>query len=123
MLQFLSALGICSPHFECVYCVHIVDSKHKDRFTQYYANLDALIYAYEVNKSIPGNMTPGVTKETLDAIDLAWFEQLASRNNSRLGRTSSRTFKGLKSPRSPWGRGRLCKPRNSALQLAAIVEP
>lgn len=46
-----------------------------DRFTPFYANLDTLIYAYELSKSKskskPGNMTPGVTKETLDAIDLA----------------------------------------------------
>lgn len=47
-----------------------------DRFTPYYANLDTLIYAYELSKSKPGNMTPGVTKETLDAIDLAWFKRI-----------------------------------------------
>jgi RNA-directed DNA polymerase len=42
----------------------------------YYANKDSLVYAYELIKSNPGNMTPGVTKETLDGIDLDWFAHI-----------------------------------------------
>lgn len=40
-------------------------------------NVDTLIYAYENIKINPGNMTPGVTPETLDGISKEKLEALA----------------------------------------------
>lgn len=42
------------------------------------ANIDTLIYAYENIKSKPGNMTPGVSPETLDGISKEKLELLLS---------------------------------------------
>lgn len=39
------------------------------KLIQIIASEDMLIYAYELIKSNPGNMTPGANKETLDGID------------------------------------------------------
>jgi len=41
------------------------------------SNVDYLIICYELIKSKPGNMTMGIKKETLDGIDIAWFEGLS----------------------------------------------
>ena len=41
-------------------------------------NIDTLLYAYDNIKSKPGNMTPGVTPETLDGISTAKIEKLAA---------------------------------------------
>lgn len=40
-------------------------------------SIETLIYAYENIKSKPGNMTPGVTPETLDGISKETFEKLS----------------------------------------------
>jgi retron-type reverse transcriptase len=40
------------------------------------ADPEFLIYAYSVIKSKPGNMTPGVDKETLDGVNLDYFQIL-----------------------------------------------
>ena len=42
-----------------------------------YASPEALIYAYELIKSNPGNMTKGLDKDTLDGVDLAFFNRLS----------------------------------------------
>lgn len=42
------------------------------------SNVDTLIYAYENIKSKPGNMTPGVTPETLDGISKEKLEILST---------------------------------------------
>jgi retron-type reverse transcriptase len=47
-----------------------------DKFVNFYANSDTLTYAYKKIKSKAGNMTPGVTKETLDSIDMNWFQHM-----------------------------------------------
>lgn len=39
------------------------------------ADVDMLIYAYELIKSKPGNMTTAVDKETLDGINKEWFQK------------------------------------------------
>ena len=43
-----------------------------------YASPKALIYAYELIKSNPGNMSEGVDHVTLDGIDRAFFDRLSS---------------------------------------------
>ena len=43
------------------------------------SSVDTLIYAYENIKSKPGNMTPGVSPETLDGISKDTFEKLSKR--------------------------------------------
>ena len=39
------------------------------KLINYITDVDMLIYAYELIKSKPGNMTPAVSKETLDDVD------------------------------------------------------
>lgn len=41
--------------------------------------MDTLIYAYENIKSKPGNMTPGVTPETLDGISIETFQKISEK--------------------------------------------
>lgn len=43
------------------------------------SNIDTLIYAYENIKSKPGNMTPGVTPETLDGISIEKLQKLSEK--------------------------------------------
>ena len=43
----------------------------------YYSTLDSLVVAYETIKSNPGNMTPGVGKTTIDAINVKWFHRIS----------------------------------------------
>lgn len=55
----------------------IKDNKHNkqlinDKLIHIVANPKVLILAYETIKSKPGNTTPGVDAQTLDAIDLNW---------------------------------------------------
>jgi hypothetical protein len=38
---------------------------------------ELLVYAYNNIKSKPGNMTPGIIPETLDGINLDWFNQIS----------------------------------------------
>src|ERR1700736_218954 len=44
---------------------------------QIVADPEFLIYAYWLIKSKPGNMTPGIDKETLDGVDIDFFRTLA----------------------------------------------
>jgi group II intron reverse transcriptase/maturase len=44
-----------------------------DKVIHLVADSEVLILAYELIKSKPGNMTPGVNSTTLDKIDLNWF--------------------------------------------------
>jgi group II intron reverse transcriptase/maturase len=41
------------------------------------SNIDYLIACYDLIKGKPGNMTMGIKKETLDGIDITWFEGLS----------------------------------------------
>lgn len=43
------------------------------------SNIDTLIYAYDNIKSKPGNMTPGVSPETLDGISKETFAELSEK--------------------------------------------
>ena len=43
------------------------------------ANIKNLVAAYELIKSNPGNMTPGLNEITLDGIDLKYFERIQER--------------------------------------------
>jgi group II intron reverse transcriptase/maturase len=49
-----------------------------DNLAQLFASPEALIYAYELIKSNPGNMSKGVDDVTLDGIDLNFFHRLSS---------------------------------------------
>lgn len=48
-----------------------------ESFQEYYSNIHTLIYAYEQIKSKVGNSTAGITPETLDDMDLKWFERMS----------------------------------------------
>lgn len=52
------------------------DIKHvNDKLIHIVSDLEVLILAYELIKSKSGNTTPGSNSETLDKIDLNWFEK------------------------------------------------
>ena len=42
-------------------------------------HVDVLLLAYELIKSNPGNMTRGVSKETLDKIDMSWIQKTSKK--------------------------------------------
>jgi retron-type reverse transcriptase len=91
---------------------------------------DILIAAYAKLKSSPGNMTPGMDSETLDGINILWFENLkkAIRTNSFQFRPARR----VEIPK-PNGKGTrplgIASPRDKIVQgamlliLEAIFEP
>lgn len=101
-----------------------------DKLASLYASPEALIYAYELIKSNPGNMSRGVNNETPDGINLAFFNRLSDEilagsfhfklirrvHFSKPGSSEKRPF-GIASPRD--------KIVQKALQLAlnAVFEP
>ena len=52
-------------------------NKMNNKLIHLIGDLSTLILAYELIKSNPGQMTKGSTNETLDGIDLPWFENTA----------------------------------------------
>jgi len=96
----------------------------------YYSTVESLIVAYELIKSIPGNMTPGVGKTTLDGIDLNWFNRISaalSAGKYRFGSIRKVMIpKANSSELRPLG---IASPRDKVVQkslqlaLAAVFEP
>lgn len=93
------------------------------------SSTDMLIYAYENIKSKPGNMTPGVSPETLDGISKENFEKI-----SRSLRDESFSFAPSRRIQIPKGSGgsrplSIASPRDKIVQeamrlvLEAIYEP
>jgi|GEM_PF-38841 len=64
-LVLLSEINKANPKKVNLNLIHLV------------GNTDILILAYERIKSNPGNMTPGLKKETLDGIDIKYFEKIS----------------------------------------------
>jgi group II intron reverse transcriptase/maturase len=91
---------------------------------------DILMAAYTKLKSSPGNMTPGVDKETLDGLNLAWFEKLQKDLNTN--KFQFRPARRLEIPKAN-GKGTrplgIASPRDKIVQgamlliLEAIFEP
>lgn len=91
---------------------------------------DVLIAAYTKIKSSPGNMTPGMDSETLDGINLSWFEKLKKEL-----RTNAFQFKPARRIEIPKSNGKgtrplgIASPRDKIVQgamlliLEAIFEP
>lgn len=93
------------------------------------SSVDMLIYAYENIKSKPGNMTPGVTPETLDGISREKLENLsASLRSEKFSFTASRR---IQIPKASGGKRPLsiASPMDKTVQeamrlvLEAIYEP
>jgi len=42
------------------------------------SDMSVLVLAYELIKSNPGNMTPGVNNSTLDGLDIAWLQKVST---------------------------------------------
>jgi group II intron reverse transcriptase/maturase len=104
--------------------------KSFDHLNTIYGNSQTLIYAYELIKSNPGNMTRGVTPETLDHIDLPWIlriEKELQKGTYRF-KTIRRTYipKPGKLEKRPLG---IASPRDKIVQkalqliLEALFEP
>jgi len=89
------------------------------------ANINTLLLAYRAIKSKPGNMTQGVDSETLDGIDLKWFEQTSK---SLLNESySPRPVRRVQIPK-PNGKTRplgIGSPRDKIVQqaLKLVIEP
>ncbi len=100
------------------------------RVFPYYSAFESLIVAYELIKSIPGNMTPGVGKTTLDSIDVNWFHRISNALSAGRYRFGSIRRVWIPKPNSsdlrPLGIG---SPRDKVVQkslqlaLAAVYEP
>ena len=91
---------------------------------------DVLIASYTKIKSSPGNMTPGIDSETLDGINISWFENL--KKNLRTNAFQFRPARRIDIPK-PNGKGTrplgIASPRDKIVQgamlliLEAIFEP
>jgi len=94
------------------------------------SDTDVLIAAYTKLKSSPGNMTPGTDSETLDGINMSWFENL--KKELRTNAFQFRPARRLEIPK-PNGKGTrplgIASPRDKIVQgtmlliLEAIFEP
>jgi len=91
---------------------------------------DVLIAAYTKIKSSPGNMTPGMDSETLDGINITWFEKL--KKDLRTNAFQFRPARRIEIPK-PNGKGTrplgIASPRDKIVQgamlliMEAIFEP
>ena len=75
------------------------------------SDVETLMFAYELIKSKPGNMTPGSDETTLDGITLHWIQNLSK--DLRAGRFNF----------SPARRIGIPKPGKSELKFLSIVNP
>jgi retron-type reverse transcriptase len=91
---------------------------------------DVLIAVYTKIKSSPGNMTPGMDSETLDGINISWFDKL--KKDLRTNAFQFRSARRIEIPK-PNGKGTrplgIASPRDKIVQgamlliLEAIFEP
>lgn len=84
--------------------------------------------AYELSKSKPGNMTPGVSKETLDAMTLEWFKRIVEKlRNGSYKFQDIRRIHIPKKPGStdlhPLGIGYKVVQRALSMALSIVYEP
>jgi len=94
------------------------------------SDTDILMAAYTKLKSSPGNMTPGIDKETLDGLNLSWFQNLQKELNTN--KFQFRPARRLEIPKAN-GKGTrplgIASPRDKIVQgamlliLEAIFEP
>ena len=94
------------------------------------SDTDILLAAYTKLKSSPGNMTPGIDKETLDGLNLSWFQNLQKDLNTN--KFQFRPARRLEIPKAN-GKGTrplgIASPRDKIVQgamlliLEAIFEP
>jgi group II intron reverse transcriptase/maturase len=94
------------------------------------SDIDVLMAAYTKLKSSPGNLTPGIDKETLDGLNLKWFETLERDLNTN--KFQFRPARRLEIPKAN-GKGTrplgIASPRDKIVQgaillvLEAIFEP
>jgi len=94
------------------------------------SDTDILLAAYTNLKSSPGNLTPGIDKETLDGLNLSWFQNLQKDLNTN--KFQFRPARRLEIPKAN-GKGTrplgIVSPRDKIVQgamlliLEAIFEP
>jgi len=94
------------------------------------SDTDILMAAYTKLKSSPGNMTPGIDKETLDGLNFSWFQNLQKELNTN--KFQFRPARRLEIPKAN-GKGTrplgIASPRDKIVQgamlliLEAIFEP
>lgn len=85
---------------------------------QIISHIDVLIAAYTLNKSKPGNETPGTDNETLDGINIKYFEKL--QKELRTGIFSFRPSRRMEIPKAN-GQMRplsIASPRDKLVQTA-----
>nr|ACD85984.1 putative reverse-transcriptase protein [Volvox carteri f. nagariensis]ACX84835.1 putative reverse-transcriptase-like protein [Volvox carteri f. nagariensis]ACY06074.1 putative reverse-transcriptase-like protein [Volvox carteri f. nagariensis] len=75
------------------------------------SDTNLLIFAYELLKSKSGYMTPGITEESLDAIDLAWYKHIS--NDIKAGKFKFSQARRVMIP----------KPGKSELRPLGVVSP
>lgn len=106
------------------------NEKSLHKLIHYIADIQTLTLAYELIKSKPGNMTPGITQETLDGISLSYLFQLSKEIRSgKFQFTPARRIwipKPGKTEKRPLG---IASPREKIVQkaielvLSSIYEP
>jgi len=88
-----------------------------------------LIYAYSLIKSKPGNMTPGVDKETLDKVNLGYFETMGREIGSGCFKFKPARNIDILTPKGGTRPLSIASPRDKIVQsamkiiLEAVFEP
>lgn len=82
-----------------------------DKLIHIISDVNVLVLAYELIKSNPGNMTLGSSRETLDGLDLQWFDNI------------SKDLKAGKFQFSPARRKMIPKPGKIPKRPLGIVNP
>lgn len=99
------------------------------RVSNILADKDLLLYAYDRIKSRPGNLTPGIDGETLDGINMDWFNTTAKQIAT--GEFRFRSARRVEIPKPQGGTRPLgvASPRDKVVQeamrliLEAVFEP